>query len=93
VALLAAVFAPWTVSLLHIAHIDPVYRFDLTPAAFSLSTVALVWGLRRAGLFDFLPVARDLAIREIGQGMLFVSRELAILDANPAAVRLIGADR
>lgn len=93
VALLVAVFAPWTVSLLHIAHIDPVHRFDLTPAAFSLSTVALVWGLRRAGLFDLLPVARDLAIREIGQGMLFVSRELAILDANPAAVRLIGADR
>jgi hypothetical protein len=93
VALLVAVFAPWTASLLHIAHIDPVHRFDLTPAAFSLSTAALVLCLRRAGLFDLLPVARDLAIREIGQGMLFVSREPAILDVNPAAVRLPGADR
>ncbi|MCX6093631.1 MAG: diguanylate cyclase [Candidatus Bipolaricaulota bacterium] len=91
--LLVAVFAPWIVDFLHIARIDPIHRLDLTPIAFSASTVALVWGLRRTGLFDLLPVARDLAIREIGQGTLFVSRDLAILDANPAAQRLLGADR
>ncbi|MEN6370025.1 MAG: histidine kinase N-terminal 7TM domain-containing protein [Thermotogota bacterium] len=91
--LLVAIFAPWIVNLLYIARINPIPLLDLTPVAFSVSTVALVWGLRRTGLFDLLPVARDLAIHEIGQGMLFVSRDLAVLDANPAAQRLLGTDR
>lgn len=87
--LLLAVLIPWIANVLHFFKIDP-FGVDLTPFAFSLSGVILAFGLFRFRLFDLAPVARDLLIESMDDGVIVLDREDRVVDTNPAARRLLG---
>ena len=87
--LLAAVLLPWAANVLHFFNLD-LLGADLTPLAFSVSGVILAFGVLRFQLFDLAPVARDLLIENMNDGVIVLDRENRIVDMNPAARGFLG---
>lgn len=90
IALLIAIFAPWLSNILFFANLSPIPGLDLTPFAFSITVVALTWALFGYQLINVTPIARDLIIENMREGLLVINRQGQITDINPAAARLIG---
>jgi signal transduction histidine kinase len=65
------------------------------PFLFTLSGVALAWGIFRFRLLDIVPVARDKVIEGMSDAVVVLDADNRIVDLNPAARRVIGpeADR
>ncbi|MFB6171232.1 MAG: histidine kinase N-terminal 7TM domain-containing protein [Haloarculaceae archaeon] len=66
---------------------------DLTPVAFVLTGALLTYATVRAELLDLSPIAWSVVRDSIGNGILVLDRDGAVLDSNPQASRLLGADR
>ncbi len=92
VALLIGVLAPWLGNALYLSGLSPLPHLDLTPFAFTLTTVALAWGIFGVQLMDMAPLARDMVVDDMQDAMLVLDTEGRIADLNPAAERLIGQD-
>ncbi len=90
VSLLFAVVPPWIVNAFHLARVYPIHRLDLTPIAFGASVFALAFALYRYRLLDLIPLAQDVAVREIGEGLIITDRQMKIVDLNPAARAMLG---
>ncbi len=91
VSLLIAALAPWLCNMLFLFAGDgggP--RLDLTPFAFTISGLAVMWGIVRYRLLDIIPVARDIVIQNMNDGVIVLDVHQRILDLNPAAVELVG---
>ncbi|MDB4949770.1 MAG: multi-sensor signal transduction histidine kinase [Gemmatimonadetes bacterium] len=62
------------------------------PFLFTLSGVALAWGIFRLRLLDIVPVARDKVIEGMSDAVVVLDADNRIVDLNPAARRIIGPD-
>jgi PAS domain S-box-containing protein len=92
VVLLLSLVPPWLASAIYLVGPDPIQGLELAPVGFALSGLLLVWSFRRLHLMDLLPVARDVVIEEMGEGVIVLDRENRILDLNPAAQALLGLE-
>ena len=85
-ALILAVAAPWLGNISYIVlHVNP----DPTPFAFTITVVALAWGIFGFQLIDLMPVAREIVIEEMNEGMIVLDARNHIADINPEALRLL----
>ena len=89
-ALLIGALVPWVGNVLYIFDLSPFPHLDLTPFAFTLTGLAVAWGLFRFRLLDIVPVARDAVIESMGDGVIVVDVQNRVVDLNPAAERVIG---
>jgi len=89
-ALLIGAIAPWVGNALHVSGLSPFPHLDLTPFAFTLSCLAVAWGLFYFQLLDIVPVARDAVIEGMSDGVIVLDMQNRIVDLNPAAGRIIG---
>jgi PAS domain S-box-containing protein len=87
---LVGVLAPWLGNALYLFDWSPFPYLDLTPFAFTLTGLAISWGLFRFRLLDIVPVARDIVIESMGDGMLVLDMQDRIVDINPAAQNIVG---
>lgn len=85
-SLLLAVTAPW---VSNIVYLTGVLLVDLTPFAFTITGIAIAWGLLRLRLLDMVPIARDLIIENLSDGVLVVDMQNRIVDVNPAAQHIL----
>jgi len=85
VMVLAAAAVPWVANLAYLAGLVPV---DLTPLAFAVSSLLFAWALFRAALFDLVPVAREVVIDSLTDGMVVIDAARRLLDMNAAAIEL-----
>jgi signal transduction histidine kinase len=88
--LFGAVFLPVVVNLLFNLDLGPFGRVDLTPFAFLTTAAVLVWAVLRFNLLDLRPVARSRSFQTIGDPVLVLDPFGRVIDANPAAERLVG---
>jgi diguanylate cyclase (GGDEF)-like protein len=92
-SVLLAVLFPWVANVFT----QSIFRFqselDLTPVAFSLSSLALAYGLYRHRLLDLVPVARGALIESMQDGVLVLDAQNRIVDINPAAQRVLPGAR
>ena len=88
--LVAAILLPILLNLLFNLRVGPFRQVDLTPFAFVLTTAVLVWGVYQFSLLDLRPVARSQIFRTISDPILVLDPDGRVLDANPAAGRLVG---
>jgi len=88
--LLIAAFAPWIGNGLFLSGVSPI---DLTPFAFSITGLALAWALFRFQLLDIVPIARDLVMENISDGVLVLDAQNRIVDLNAAARKIVGEER
>ncbi|USZ72104.1 histidine kinase N-terminal 7TM domain-containing protein [Natronosalvus halobius] len=69
--------------------ITPLF-FDLTPVAFLLTTPLVAWALFSHRLFEISPIARDVVFENLAEGVVVLSHEKTVIDANDPARSLFG---
>jgi PAS domain S-box-containing protein len=84
-----AALLPSASSLVFVFQLVPL-AFDPTPMALGVSVIALTFGIFRLQFLDALPLARRDVIDHLRDGVLIADPDGAVLDANPAAMRVLG---
>lgn len=87
VLLLSAVLLPWLGNAIYLAGIS---ELDLTPFAFMFTGLLLTWSIVGFRLLDLKPVAREVALESMRDGVLVLDQQRRIVDLNPAAARIFG---
>jgi PAS domain S-box-containing protein len=88
--LIVSLVVPYVFNLLYNLDAGPFGRVDLTPFLLIGSCLVLVWGLFRFRLLGIRPVARGLVFETISEAVLVLDPLRRVVDANPAAERLLG---
>ena len=86
--LLLGLCAPWIANVAYVSGLTA--GFDWTPFALTASGAAMAWALFRYRLLDVVPVARELLLEKMTDGVLVVDAAESVVDLNPAAARLLG---
>lgn len=84
-ALLVAVSAPWVGNILYITGWHPWPGLDLTPFGIIISAFFLVWNLTSFRLLDLVPIARDMLIERMSDGVIVLDFQHRVVDLNGAA--------
>ncbi len=88
--LLIAVAAPWLGNALYLSGLSPWDRLDLTPFAFAITLMTIGWSMLHFSLFRIIPVARDMALQSMRDGVMVLDDRGVVVDVNRAAQGLIG---
>ncbi len=83
--MLLGAFAPWLGNLLYITRLNPWPLLDLTPFAFTITGVMVVWGIARFNLLGIIPLARSQAVDNMREGIILLDASGQIIDLNPAS--------
>lgn len=89
-ALLISTLLPYAGNILFLTNLSPIPELDFTPFGFMLSALALSWGLWRFKFLDIVPIARDIVIETISDGVIVLDLRNRVIDINPAAQHMIG---
>ena len=89
-AVLLGCLAPWAANGLTIFDVVPWRHLDLTPFAFSLSGLSLGLGLYRFRLLDLVPMAKDMVVERMQDGLILLDEWGRIADLNPRGRALFG---
>ncbi|GAB4531596.1 MAG: hypothetical protein Fur0018_19720 [Anaerolineales bacterium] len=89
IAMLGALF-PFCINALYVFSLLPAPPLDITPLTFALSGLIFGWGLFRFHLLDIVPVARELVIENMPDGMFVVDEHGRMVDINPAMRHILG---
>ena len=89
--IIAGAVVPWTGNLLYLTGLMPVTGLDLTPIAFTVSGACFTLAIYRYRLFGLVPVARDMVVDSMDDGVLVLDAQRRIVDLNAAAERFTGA--
>ncbi len=85
-----AALVPLVFNALYIFRLGPTQYLDLTPLAFCITGALVVWGMRRYHYWDMVPVAYDMIVENLTDGIVVLDYQLRILSMNPAAEKFIG---
>ncbi len=88
--LLIAVLTPWLGNLLYVSGLSPIPNLDITPFAFTISVAVFALGIFRWKMVNLAPVARDLVVEKMPDGMIVLDAQGNIVDINPALQKALG---
>ncbi|MFC7095814.1 histidine kinase N-terminal 7TM domain-containing protein [Halobaculum marinum] len=74
------------------SYILDVTMIDLTPVALAVFGVTVAVALVRYQLLTVAPIERDAILSEVSDGILVTDADGRVLDRNPAAAAMLGAD-
>lgn len=86
--LLIAVLAPWLGNVLYVSGLSPL--LDITPFAFTISIAAFAWGIFSFRLANLTPLARDLVVEKMRDGMIVLDAQGNIVDINASVQKALG---
>jgi signal transduction histidine kinase len=87
--LLAAAAIPWLGNILYLSNFNPLPGLDWTSLAFIATGVLVAYAIFVQRLFDLVPVARNVLIERMSDALLVTDSHNRVVDANPAARRLL----
>jgi len=90
IVLLIAVLTPWLGNVLYVSGLSPIPNLDITPFAFTISIVVFAWGIFSFQLTNLAPVARDLVVEKMPDGMIVLDSQGSIVDINTALQVALG---
>ena len=91
--IIAGAIVPWIGNLLYLTARLPVTGLDLTPIAFTVSGACFTFGMYRYRLFGLVPVARDMVVDSMDDGVIVLDAQRRLVDLNAAAERYTGCTR
>lgn len=91
-AVLVGLAAAWTGSIVAVFQLFGDFHLHSLQTGFAVLGVAFFWAVFRGGLTDIVPVAQSTVLGELTAGVLVLDVEDRVVDANPMARRLVGAD-
>ena len=86
--ILLATLTPLIANVITIFQLLPIL-IDLTPFAFTITGIGMGYALFRHRLLDIAPLAHDVVIDGMKDGMIVLDASRRIVDINPAAKRLL----
>ena len=86
---IVAVLIPWVSNFISLGGMSPFPGLDLTPLVFTVSGILLAVALTRFRFLDIAPVARDLLVENMSDGVLVLDNRQRIVDTNPAMQRML----
>jgi PAS domain S-box-containing protein len=86
--ILLAVFAPWIFNVIQIFKLLPIV-IDLTPFAFTITGVGMAFALFRHQLLDLAPIAREVIIEGMQDGIIVLDRSERIVETNKAVYHIL----
>ena len=78
----------WTSNILYVTGLFPIVGLDLTPLSFTFIAMVLSWNIFQFRLFDIVPIARDLLLDNMVDGVLVLDPQDIIIDINLAALKI-----
>ncbi len=90
IILLIAVFIPWVGNILYVLELSPIPHLDITPFAFTSSVALFALAIITLKLGNLAPVARDLVVEKMPDGMIVLDTQGNIVDINPALQKALG---
>jgi PAS domain S-box-containing protein len=88
--LVIGVVLPIVMDILFQLGITPIKGYNLAPSAFVFLGLTNGWALFRYQLFDIVPVARDVLVEGMSDGVLVLDAKNRIVDINRATQHFIG---
>jgi PAS domain S-box-containing protein len=82
---------PWIGNLIYASGLSPIPGLDPTPFLFTVVGFIYYWSIFRSRLFETVPIAHNLLIENINDGVIVLDNMNRIVDLNPAARRYITA--
>ncbi len=90
--LLVGIIIPWITSIVTALRVIPFFLHDVVPVTFGISNLIIAWALFRYHLLDIVPIARDMLFENMADAVIVVDPRNRVMDANPAAYRLLAAE-
>jgi diguanylate cyclase (GGDEF)-like protein/PAS domain S-box-containing protein len=90
--LIAGMSLPWLGNVFSLTGLSPFGDLDLTPFFFFLSGTVIALGLFRYRFLDIVPVARELLVESMSDGIIVVDGKRRVVDINPATKKILGID-
>ena len=90
--LVTALVLPVLTDVLYVFGISPINYYNITPAVFSVSAAILALGLFRYQFLNIRPMAHELIIQHLQDGVIVLDHRNRIVDFNPAARKLAELD-
>jgi PAS domain S-box-containing protein len=75
---------------LYLLELLPFKGLDITPFGFTISSLILSYGLFRHHLLDLMPIANELILQNIGDGVLVLDNQKRIVFINSAFEKMTG---
>lgn len=79
----------WLNSIIFIFGINPLPGADNTPFSFTITAIAFAYSLLRHHLLEIVPVARDVLVEKMTDGVLVIDDLNRVVDINLAAKKLL----
>lgn len=81
---------PWTASVIYLTGIDPVHGLDIVPVSIILSGILLAYSILYFRFLDLAPVAREILLETLSDGIIALDGQNRIQDINEAALIFLG---
>lgn len=88
-ALLLASILPIASNVVYVFGLNPIPGVDWTLIAFALTGAILAWILVVQRLFRIVPVARNLLVESMSDGILVLDAQHNLVDFNPSALAIL----
>lgn len=89
---LAAVIVVWAGFAASIPPGNPFPGVDMPALSFSVAGFLILWGLTRGRMLSLSPIARDMLVEEMPDGLIVEDLRGRVVDANPMALTLLRKD-
>ncbi len=83
--ILLGISIPLMTNIISILGYDLVNNLDVTPMAFTITSVCIAIGIFRFRLLELRPIAHDILFKNIQDGVVVVDANQQIVDINPPA--------
>ena len=93
IIIISGVAIGWASNILYVLGLFPITGLDLTPLSFTFIALVLAWNTFQFRLFDIVPIARDLLLDNMTDGVLVLDPEDIIIDINPAALKTLKSEK
>lgn len=80
---------PWIVSVIYLTGSSPVPALDLTPFSITLSGALAGYAILYSRLLDLVPVAREMLVEILPDGIIVLDSQDRIQDINEAAISFL----
>jgi signal transduction histidine kinase len=84
---------PWIVSVIYLTGSSPVASLDLTPFSITLSGVLAGYAILYSRLLDLVPVAREMLVEILPDGIIVLDSQNRIQDINEVAISFLGISK
>jgi signal transduction histidine kinase/PAS domain-containing protein len=81
---------PWAGGIIYLTDLNPISGFDISPASIMLSGILLIVAILKVGFLDLVPIAREMLVETLDDGIIVLDAKNRIQDINGVARSYLG---